>query len=423
MTRGRVHPSFEQQPPARLRYRARWVVPIVGPPLEDAFVDVQGGRVVAVTARGGLAGAAVPLETPSAVYDLGEAAVLPAFVNAHTHLELSALRDHVPPVAVMADWVRALMRERQRVTPEVAARAVEHAIHELHAWGVAAIGEVTNSLSTIDALSRSTLGWRAFHELLGFRVTDGAAMIQREVARWPSVPESATRSLEIAAHAPYSTSPALIAAVASWVSSRPDRRTTIHLGESAEEVAFLRDGTGPWRELLESLGAWAPDWKIPTTDPVSYVSELGLLGPRTLVVHGVQFGCDAIARLKSAGATIVLCPRSNRWTGAGDPPLRALHESGVAVAMGTDSLASVDDLGLFGEMAAARAMASDVPASWLLRAATLGGAQGLGFTHLGAIEPGRSAALLSVDVPASERDVEQYLVSGVDRAAVRWIGE
>lgn len=433
---GRVHPSFEQSQPgprpewalpsasgARVRYRARWVVPILGQPMEDAFVDVEGGRIVAVAARGGAANALAADNTPSMVHDLGHVAILPAFVNAHTHLELSALRGRVPPVAVMADWVRALMRERQGVTPEAASCAVDQAVQELHAWGVAAIGEVTNSLATIDALSRSTLEWRAFHELLGFRVIDGAATVQREVARWPQLSESATRTVELAAHAPYSTSPALMAAVAAWVGGRPDRRTTIHLGESAEEVMFLREGTGPWRELLEALGVWASDWEIPRTDPVSYVGALGLLGPRTLVVHGVQFDRDAITRVKSSGATVVLCPRSNRWTGAGDPPLRALYESGIAAAMGTDSLASVDDLGLFGEMAAARTMAPDVPASWLLRAATLGGAQALGFTHLGAIEPGRSSALLAVDVPVGERDVEQYLVSGVDRAAIRWIGE
>lgn len=406
-----------------VRYRARWVLPIVAPPIPGGWVDVAAGHVVAVGARGEEPGADARLGPPAQVVDLGDVAVMPGLVNAHTHLELSALRGRLPRVAVMTDWVRALMRERHGVPAEAAARAVDEAIGELHAWGVTAVGEVTNSLSTIEALARSPLAWRAFHEVLGFRVTDGAALVEREVARWPAVPPSRAASVELAAHAPYSTSPSLIAAVAAWVEAGAQRRTTIHLAESPEESTFLRTGTGPWRDLLESLGAWSPEWRVPRTDPVSYVEGLGLLGPRTLVVHGVQLERAHIERLKARGATVVLCARSNRWVGAGDPPVGALYEIDAPVALGTDSLASVEDLGIFGELAALNRVAPDVPAAWLLRGATLGGARALGFSRLGAIEAGFAASLVTVDVPASERDVEQYLVSGVDRAAIRWVAE
>lgn len=380
---------------------------------------MQDGVVVALGREGDRRERAA--ERPDTCDDLGDAAILPAFVNAHTHLELSALRGRVPAERIMADWVRGLMRARQTVSASEVLEALHAAIHELRSWGVAAVGEVTNSLSTVEALAVSPLSWRAFHELLGFGVADGDAFVARERERWPAISTGARGSVELAAHAPYSTSPALIAAVARWTASDATRLTAMHLGESPEEVLFLQSGEGPWRRLLDDLGVWNPEWRAPEVGPVEYVERLGFLGPRTLVVHGAQFDAADIERVRKSGATVVVCPRSNAWTGAGAPPLGPLFRLGARVAMGTDSLASVDDLGLLGELAAARRIAPDVPARWLLRAATVGGAEALDFPSLGAIAPGRSAHLIAITVPAGTRDVEEYLVSGIPHSAIRWV--
>lgn len=394
-------------------------MPITSEPLTRGWVDVQDGIVAALGREDGTIER--PADLPRTSDDLGDVAILPAFVNAHTHLELSALRGRVPAAAVMADWVRDLMRARQTVAAQHVLDATRAAIDELRSWGVGAVGEVTNSLSTVEPLAGSPLAWRAFHELLGFRVSDGEALIARERERWPVVSPRAQGSVEVAAHAPYSTSPALIAAIARWTTNDPARVTTMHLSESPEEISFLLNGEGPWRRLLDDLGVWNPEWRAPGVGPVAYVEGLGFLGPRTLVVHGAQFGVDDILRVRERGATVVVCPRSNAWTGAGAPPLGLLFEHGARVAMGTDSLASVEDLGLLGELAAARRIAPDVPARWLLRAATLGGAEALGFRHLGAIAPGRRASLIAIAVPASTQDVEEYLVSGIPHSAIRWV--
>jgi aminodeoxyfutalosine deaminase len=194
----------------------------------------------------------------------------------------------------------------------------------------------------------------------------------------------------------------------------------IHLGESAEEVRFLEGGTGPFRALLERLGAWDPAWQVPGCGPVEYLARAGLLNPRLVAVHGVQLSDDELARLAAAGATLVTCPRSNFWTGAGAPPLQRFYDSGVRVAVGTDSLASVDDLNVFSELAALRALAPDVPAGRLLESATLAGARALGFeADLGSIAPGKRADLIAVPVPRGIVDVEEYLVSGA--VTVQWL--
>ncbi len=139
-------------------------------------------------------------------------------------------------------------------------------------------------------------------------------------------------------------------------------------------------------------------------------------------MHGVQFTDDELRQLASCGATVVTCPRSNRWTGAGVPPIGRFYASGVRVAIGTDSLASVADLNLFSEMAEVRRLAPDVPARQILKSATLDGAIALGFgSELGSISAGKRAELLAVRVPAGVEDVEEYLVGGIQPADIAWL--
>jgi cytosine/adenosine deaminase-related metal-dependent hydrolase len=140
-----------------------------------------------------------------------------------------------------------------------------------------------------------------------------------------------------------------------------------------------------------------------------------------LAVHGVQVDRADLGRLARAGATLVTCPRSNRHVGVGDPPIARFYESAVPVAIGTDSLASAPDLGVFGELAAMRALAPDVPARRLLESATLIGARALGCgARLGSLDAGKEAALIAVEVPHGVDDVAEYLVSGIQPAQVRW---
>ena len=152
------------------------------------------------------------------------------------------------------------------------------------------------------------------------------------------------------------------------------------------------------------------------------LDRLGLLTPRLLAVHGTQLDEHEIARLAQAGATIVTCPRSNRWTGAGTPPIEQFYASGVRVAIGTDSLASVEDLNVFAELAAVRRLAPHVPAARILESATIHGAAALGFaSEFGTIAPGKRADLIAVRVPSGVEDVEEYLLSGIEPPDIKWL--
>ena len=404
------------------RYYAGWIVPVATPPIRNGWVDVAEGRVVGVggsdemTERSG--------STSTTVVDLGQVALLPGLVNAHTHLELSALRGAVPPAASMPEWVQWLLRARESSRHDDVGSAIRAALEEAHRTGTALVGDVSNTLASIEPLTRSRLGGIVSYELIKFNVDDPSQLVTDALARIDAVSNDHVVRVTLGAHAPYSVGPALLREIAHALDARALPPASVHVAESVEEVRFLRDGEGPWQALLRELGAWDERWQPPDCGPVEYLRRAGWLDRPTLAVHGVQCTDEELDLLAEVEATLVTCPRSNEWTGAGTPPVKNFYASGGRIAIGTDSLASVLDLNMFAEIAEVRRLAPLVPARRVLESATRIGAQALGFgeTH-GTIEAGRTAALIVVRLPAAVADVEEYLVGGVDARDVQWLHE
>ncbi len=247
---------------------------------------------------------------------------------------------------------------------------------------------------------------------------DGALRAQESLGTTGRFPVS------LAPHAPYSVSPRLFQGIRAAQARTPFLPSSVHLGESPEEVELLAAGTGAWRALLERLNAWDDEWTPPGCSPAAYLEQMRVLDGRLLAVHGVQCDDADLAVLKARGATLVTCPRSNDYVGVGDPPVERFYRSGVAVAVGTDSLASNDDLNLFSDVARMRAIAPRVPAARLLESATVVGARALGFEDRSrGIEPGVPSSLIAIEIPRDVVDVEEYLVSGIAPAQVRWVDD
>ena len=401
-----------------LLLRAEWVCPVGLPPLRHGWVRVEGDVVTAV-------GQGADAPAAAREVSLGFAAILPGLVNAHTHLELSWLRGRVPPGGDFLTWVGHLMRARtsfESADDPVAMAAVREAVDEMRTTGTVAVGDISNALVTPAVLAEMWMPGVVFHELTGFRDGDGRAAVAGSRARRAALSSSAVRVVT-APHAPFSVSPELFLAIRDEAREASRPLTSVHVAESAAEVQLLRDGTGPWRDRLEALGVWRPDWAPPGTGPGDYLCDLGVIDAGTLVVHGVQLRDDELARVAACGATLVTCPRSNMWVGAGAPPLDRFFASGVAMAVGTDSLASAPDLNMFSELAELHRLAPGVAPRRLIEAATLGGAAALQLGHrLGTIAPGKDARLIAVSLPDGTADPEYALVSGVSADRIRWVG-
>jgi len=412
-----------------IRYHAAWVVPVEGEPMRDGWVAVDRGRIVALGRR------AVNDTAPGV--ELGDVAVMPGLVNAHTHFELSYLRDQVPPESSFTMWARHIIAERRKRMQmpgrdPIVMAAVDGAIDESLRCGTAVVGEITNSLSiTYEKLAASPLAGVVFWELIGFNLKDPDSdgplldfdpLVEHAVEDLGELPASDRLRPSLAAHAPYSVAPLFFRAIKKAVTKMPFVPCSVHLAEGVEEVELLKTGGGPWKALMKDIGSWNHAWTAPGVGPVRYLDDMGFLDDRLLVVHGAQMSMADLETLKERGCTLVTCPRSNAHTGAGLPPIVDFYESGVRVAIGTDSLASSPDLNVFAEVATLHALAPSVPASSLLESATIQGARALGFdADYGSIEPGKSARLLAVDVPPGTGDVEEYLVSGIHPGQLRWL--
>jgi cytosine/adenosine deaminase-related metal-dependent hydrolase len=399
-------------------YASRWLLPIDRRPIEGGWIEVLDGRITRL-------GEGRP---PAHARELGDVAILPGLVNAHTHLELSWMAGLVPPAESFVEWVTRLLDRRRQGGPASSdlVESIFDGIRAAQAAGTVLVGDVANGLLTPGLMAQAGMSGVVFHEVLGFNAIDPATIVAEARAALARALTDAERVAvgrtvvrgRVAAHATYSVAPALIRQIARG-GADDDVPLSVHLSESVEELEFLTSGSGPMRQLLERLGVWTDRWTPPGVGPAAYLDRLGYLRGGTLVVHGVHLDESELELLVRRHAVLVVCPRSNVWVGSGLPRLSHYIAAGLRVAVGTDSLASAPSLNVFDELAELRRIAPDVAASTLLESATRVGAEALGFGDtFGTLAPGRSGQVIGVDVPADVTDVEEYLVGGVPASAV-----
>lgn len=368
---------------------------------------VEDGRVTWVGAAGDSGG------PRGRVHDLGPGVILPGLVNAHCHLELShlaGLGERAP--AGFVPWVESLMDQRGRASADEARAATRRAIRQLESTGTVAVGDVSNALAHLDLLEESHLRAVVFYEVLGWdparadRILAGAADVMTLASR----PELRTR-VRIAAHAPYSVSPELLAGIV-----RRGGPAAMHLAESPDETRFLARGDGEWKSFLGRRGLGHVPFDAPGVSPIAHVDALGGLREGMVAAHCVQVDESDCALLARRGVFVAICPRSNRSLRVGMAPVRRLLDAGVRLCLGTDSLASAPTLDLMADMALLQSQFPELAPEVVVRMATLGGAEALGLAELGAIEPGRSADLAFAPAGASPPDPLRFLTSGTAQA-------
>ena len=394
---------------------SKWVLPVSGPPIRDGAVVVQGDRIVAVGPA-----AEVLSGFTGLICEPGPGAILPGVVNCHVHLEFSALAGKVPPQSRWEDWLEATLAAYGALAAGEIAAGIPPAIEALRQSGAVLVGEVTNTGASWPLLEAGPLSYHLFYECLGFDLLKKFNL--PEVFPWFGRPEVAGTDLDLR------RGPCALFRVRPLVPGRrrvelgPIGPQTVHLAESQAELDFLASGNGFFEGLLKRRGRWVPDFQPPGVSPPAYLNRLGFLGPRTLAVHGTQLtagDCDLLAATKT---WLVLCPRANRYTGAGTPPVPDLLKAGVNLALGTDSLAGNWDLNLFGEMLWLYQNFPAWPGALWLRLGTLNGAQALGRDReFGSLEPGKKAALGFLPLEGS-RDFWGELFTAGAAGKFRWLG-
>ena len=381
-------------------YRARYILPIISPLLEDAAIITSGRKIYEVGpyswVKRGFLGQEI---------DLGEWVVLPALVNVHTHLELSALKWRLTPTGSFVGWVKSLLRARTEVTAEEAQKAIQEALKEMWHEGIGLIGDVGNTGLSLNLLKESPFEVVFFREVIDFK----GRLNLKEFLKEGLEQEGLTLSL--APHAPYTVSPVLLQAIKSWT-KHYRLPFSIHVAESPEEVEFLLTGQGPLRLLLEERGQWSPHFEPPGLRPVAYLDRLGVLDEDTIAVHLVQVDEDDLEILAQRKVHPCFCLRSNTFLGVGLPPVSEIIKRGLSPCLGTDSLASNDRLSILAEMETVHRFFPEIPLEDILKMGTLWGAQALKRRDRGAIAPGYQADLIAFSAERfSAREIYEFIVS------------
>ncbi len=362
----------------------------------------------------------LPRVAEAAIHHLGDSILMPGFVNAHAHLELTCYRGRLARGRLW-DWLEALIALRlEPGAAEAESGAVLQGAAESLAAGVTLLGDISRTGISVEALGASPIRKVCFVELItGARAgARDAASLKTAVYQARRFTRPGELLLGVSPHAPYSVScEDLRAAAALALAIRAP--LTMHLLETLEEREWFAGRDGPAGRFADRLGLGPPD----RTSPIEHLSEAGLFRVRPLLAHVNYATDDEIAALARRGACVVWCPRAHAFFGHEHHPWRPMLAHGMTVCLGTDSAASNDSLSILDELRWLRGQAPDAPPQILLSMGTLDGAAALGMSNLvGSLKSGKRADFVTLPLDSGGgREPLANLLDG--RAAVSgvWI--
>jgi cytosine/adenosine deaminase-related metal-dependent hydrolase len=363
--------------------RARTVVTMDGPPIENGAVAIDANRIVDVGTFD-----EVRMRQAGEIVDLGEQALLPGLINAHCHLDYTSLRGKIPKPKSFTDWIRAINREKAKLSPADYVASINQGFAEAKRFGTTTIANLTAFPELIPQVQPAIRAiW--FAELIDVRA---------------SVDVDLAEVQGLAPHAPFTASADLY----RRCEARGGLLTT-HLAESREEMAMFRDADGPLYDFMKEIGRDMSDCGRGT--PI----EQFLGHPRRkdwMLVHLneiTESDFDLLARSTSK-FSIVHCPRSHKYFEHSPFQFGKLRDLGFNICLGTDSLASNDDLNLFAEMRAFKRSFADVSPEGILQMVTSNPARALGQAELlGRIRQNHHVDLVAV--PQSGGDVFEEIIA------------
>jgi len=380
---------------------ADWLWAGAGQAQADAGVRIAGGILQAVGRRRELAPLAEPGET---VRHLDSACILPGLINAHTHLELSALRGERPVAHDFVDWLLGLVELKRRMEPAEAKAAAAAAVAQLGATGTTGVGDIASVAVAQPPLLASGLRVRIDVELLALDPARADLALGRLADRVQAITAAhpvAPLTLGVSAHAPYTLSDRLWDRLAAWRRGHPVG-LTVHVAESDAEIALFAHGNGPLVERFFPAVGWGGLPLPAGPSPLDPLARHGALN-NALLIHGCHLTATEARRVAAAHATLCHCPRSNAYLGQPPAPVARWLALGIPVGLGTDSLASCPSLDLWEELAFAylwhRTTPEPLTAEQLLTMATAGSARCLGWQAVcGTLTAGRAADVIAVEI-------------------------
>ncbi len=373
---------------------AKYLLPIQQEPIEGGCLVLDDDKVIAMGHYNDL-----KREYPGVpIDDLSQYTILPGFVNCHTHLELSPLKDQIEWRGSFTDWIKEVGKLKREMSEELILEGVEKAIQDLWEGGVAAVGEISSEYISYNILAQSSLYGRVYWEYISLRPEDiNSRFNVLKDSMQEDIQGNSIIEVGVSPHSSYTLSHEAWQKINQFIQEK-DYPTAVHVGESIEEQEFFTNRKGSLFKFINRI-CQVPE-EVYHTTPLSYLHSKGYLMRDNMIIHMNVMDDRDVQILKDLNLSVIHCPLSHDYFNHPPFQLDTLLDHGVNIAIGSDSLASNHTLDFFEEL---RRMARNYPKlsmEKLIHMATLSGAQALRLKEgLGEIRVGCPYALIGVQHP------------------------
>ncbi|MFN2474751.1 MAG: amidohydrolase family protein [Chthoniobacterales bacterium] len=361
-----------------------------GAPVDDGAFAISGDTITDVGAF-----REVRRANTGDVLDLGERVLMPGLINAHCHLDYTCLRGSIPPAASFSAWIRSINDRKAALAPDDYLGSIAKGFAEAASFGTTTIANLEAFPELLRSIPASPLRTWWFAEMIDVRGSVEVAEVYGGMRDAIAAMRSETDAIGLAPHAPFTASAELYRHAAT-VAEQHDLLLTTHLAESRDEMLMFRDGSGGMFDFMQAIGRPMDDCREGT--PLSLMLRNKVLDEHWIVAHLNELTESDFELLARAPRfQIVHCPRSHRYFGHAPFAIERLRKSGFSVSLGTDSLASNDDLSLFAEMRQLRMTHPAISARQLFEMVTTAPARALRQDDsLGRIAVGFKADLIAL---------------------------
>ncbi|MDR1184372.1 MAG: amidohydrolase family protein [Coriobacteriales bacterium] len=391
---------------------ARYVLPVSRSSIENGAVLVRDGRIEDI-------GYATKLKTrypDEETRDFGLAALMPGFVDAHTHLEYTAMRGLINDVPYAAWKLHIAEKEKLFTSEDWKDSALLGALEAIRS-GITTVADITGTGASLKATRAAGLRGVIYREVGTMErneVDHVLAEAFEDIEAWRREVDAERIRIGIAPAPLFSCHPRVFRGIGEYAAN--GTAVACHLAGSREEYEFIRYGSSPFSvhstEQERGYGIDMPPWLATGVSPVRYILNWGLFdAPNVLAIHCVQVDDDDIDKLAEHDIAVAVCSRCNAQLAMGVAPLSKLIKAGIRVGLGTDSPAAADATDPLAEMRIGlllqRALGNRgdfFTAAQMTRLATLGAAEALHIEdNVGSLDVGKFADIIAIDLSNSNQ--------------------
>lgn len=368
---------------------ASYIYPVAGTPIQNGVLamDAEGTIVDVLTAEQANSAGIEQIKHH-------EGLLVPGLINTHCHLELSHMKGRIPKYTGLPEFVQTVIKQRSADEYEIDA-AMLSADKEMFENGIVAVADISNQLVSKMTKRGSLIHYHTFLEVMGFNPSTAGEAMQRALELKEAFKPLAT---SIVPHAPYSVSKSLFEELGLHGGAETEP-LSIHNQETADENAFFETKSGAFLGLYAFLGLDIGFFQPSGNTALQTFLPWLPVERKTLLVHNTFTALTDVlfAQANHPNLYWCLCPNANLYIENKLPDVNLLKDAGLKITLGTDSLASNDQLSIFAEMKTLQAH-FQIPTEELLRWATWNGAEFLGLeAKFGAFEKGKRPGVNLID--------------------------